>query len=107
LVFLEEGDIEVGTLEEASAAVARLLAVTHATYERRAQLEHALKSRVAIEQAKGIVAERYRLGLDEAFDLIRRASRSQRMKLHDFVLTIRPGEDTPPALAEVIAKKGV
>jgi AmiR/NasT family two-component response regulator len=104
---LEDGDIEVGTLAEASAAVARLLAVTHATYERRAQLEHALESRVAIEQAKGIVAERYRLGLNEAFDFIRRASRSQRMKLHDFVLTIRPGEDTPPALAELIAKKGV
>lgn len=104
---MEEGDIEVGTLEEASAAVARLLAVTHATYERRAQLEHALDSRVSIEQAKGIVAERYRLELNEAFDLIRRASRSQRMKLHDFVLTIRPGEDTPSALAELIAKRVV
>ena len=104
---MPERDIEVGTIEDASAAVARLLSVTHASYERRAQLEHALKSRVAIEQAKGIVAERYRLGLDEAFDFIRRASRSERMKLHDFVLTVRPGEDTPPALAEVIAKKGV
>ena len=104
---MEDGDIEVGTLEEASAAVARLLAVTHATYERRAQLEHALQSRVAIEQAKGIVAERYRLGLDEAFDFIRRASRSQCVKLHDFVLTVRPGEETPPVLAELIAKKGV
>jgi AmiR/NasT family two-component response regulator len=104
---LEDSDIEVGTLEEASAAVARLLAVTHATYERRAQLEHALQSRVSIEQAKGIVAERYRLGLDEAFDFIRRAARSQRMKLHEFVLTIRPGEETPPVLAELIAKRGV
>lgn len=104
---MEDGDIEVGTLQEASAAVARLLAVTHATYERRAQLEHALQSRVSIEQAKGIVAERYGLELDEAFDLIRRASRSQRMKLHEFVLTIRPREDTPPVLAELIAKKSV
>ena len=73
-----ERDIEVGTLEDTSAAVARLLSVTHASYERRAQLEHALESRIGIEQAKGIVAERYGLDVDEAFQLIRRAARSHR-----------------------------
>jgi hypothetical protein len=106
---LAEGDIEVGTLEDASAAVARLLSVTHASFERRAQLEHALQSRIAIEQAKGVIAERYGLDVDEAFDLIRRAARSQRMKLYDLVATIRPGQETPPELAELIAaaKKGV
>ena len=64
---MENSDIELGTVEEASVAVARLLAVTHATYERRAQLEHALQSRVAIEQAKGVVAERYGLEPEDAF----------------------------------------
>jgi AmiR/NasT family two-component response regulator len=96
-------DIEGGTVEEASVAVARLLAVTHATYERRAQLEHALKSRVAIEQAKGVVAERYGLELDEAFQLIRRAARANRMKLHDLVATIRPGLPSPPELLAAIS----
>ena len=100
-----EGEIEVGTVEEASAAVARLLAVTHATYERRAQLEHALQSRVVIEQAKGIIAERHGLQLDEAFDLIRRAARSQRMKLHDFVAQIRPKQPTPPELDTLISQR--
>jgi len=104
---LEESAIEVGTLEEASAAVARLLAVTHATYERRAQLEHALQSRVAIEQAKGIVAERYRLSLDDAFQLIRRAARTHRIKLHDLARAIQPGEETPAELAAVLADKRV
>jgi AmiR/NasT family two-component response regulator len=100
---LPEGDIEFGTLENASAAVARLLAVTHASYERRAQLEHALESRIAIEQAKGIVAERYGLDVDEAFALIRRAARSQRMKLRDLVAEIRPGQETPAELAAMFA----
>ena len=100
---MENSEIEVGTVEEASVAVARLLAVTHANYERRAQLEHALQSRVAIEQAKGVVAERYGLGLDDAFQLIRRAARTNRMKLHDLVLAIKPGQDTPPELAAVIS----
>jgi hypothetical protein len=93
-----------GSAEEAAAAVGRLLAVTQATYERRAQLEHALQSRVAIEQAKGIVAERYGLDLEEAFDLIRRAARTNRMKLHDLVRSIRPGEDTPVELAALLRK---
>ena len=83
--------------------MARLLAVTHASYERRAQLEHALESRIKIEQAKGIIAERYGLDVDEAFQLIRRAARSHRMKLYDLVDAIRPGHETPPELAELIA----
>jgi len=97
--------IEVGTPEEASAAVARLLSVTQAAYGRRAQLEHALQSRVAIEQAKGIVAERYGLELEEAFELIRSAARTNRMKLHDLVRLVRPGEETPRELADVIASR--
>ncbi len=100
---MPEGDIEFGTLENASAAVARLLAVTHASYERRAQLEHALESRIAIEQAKGIVAERYGLNVDEAFALIRQAARSHRLKLNDLVAEIHPGQETPAELAAMIA----
>jgi AmiR/NasT family two-component response regulator len=103
---LEGGEIAVGTVEEASAAVARLLAVTHASYERRAQLEHALQSRIAIEQAKGIVAERYGLDPDEAFQLIRRAARSHRIKLRDLARAIRPGEETPAELRSILADEG-
>ena len=89
-----------GSADEAAVAVGRLLAVTEAAYERRAQLEQALQSRVAIEQAKGVLAERYGLELDAAFELIRRAARSNRMKLHDLVSKIRPGEPTPTELED-------
>jgi AmiR/NasT family two-component response regulator len=96
--------LTAGTVDEATAAITRLLAVTQASYERRAQLEHALQSRVAIEQAKGIVAERYGLSVDEAFDLIRRAARTNRMKLHDLVRSVRPGEEMPSELASVVSE---
>jgi AmiR/NasT family two-component response regulator len=101
---VENTDIEVGTVEEASVAVARLLAVTHAAYERRAQLEHALQSRVVIEQAKGVIAERYGLEPDEAFQLMRKAARSNRMKLRDLVDAIKPGEPTPSELLALVSE---
>lgn len=88
--------------DEAAVALERLFAVTEASYERRAQLQHALESRVVVEQAKGIVAERYGIGVDEAFDAIRRVSRSKRVKLREFAAGIRPGEPTPPELAALL-----
>lgn len=90
--------LRAGNADEAAIAVGRLLAVTEAGFERRAQLEQALQSRVAIEQAKGVLAERYGLELDEAFELMRKTARSNRMKLHELVRRVRPGEPTPEEL---------
>lgn len=47
------------------------------------QLEHALASRVRVEQAIGVLAERHRLRPREAFDLLRRASRSRGARVTD------------------------
>jgi len=95
--------VEVGSVHDASAAVSRLLAVTEASLNRRAQLETALRTRVAIEQAKGVLAERHGMGLDEAFAVLRRAARSHRVKLHDLVARVRPGEADPPEVAAELA----
>jgi GAF domain-containing protein len=47
------------------------------------QLQDALTSRVVIEQAKGVIAERLGLHVDKAFDLMRGYARSQNEKLSD------------------------
>jgi AmiR/NasT family two-component response regulator len=88
--------------DEAAVAVERLLAVTEASYERRAQLQTALDTRVVIEQAKGILAERHGLELDEAFQLLRRAARSNRLKIRELAARIRPGCETPPELVALL-----
>ncbi|MDX6435927.1 MAG: hypothetical protein QOK34_761, partial [Gaiellaceae bacterium] len=51
--------------------------------ERTLQLQTALDSRVVIEQAKGILAERNQIDPEEAFERMRLEARSRRMKLHD------------------------
>jgi hypothetical protein len=48
-----------------------------------AQLEHALASRVGVEQAIGVLAERHRLRPREAFDLLRGAARSRGQRVPD------------------------
>ncbi len=48
-----------------------------------AQLEHALASRVRVEQAIGVLAERHRLPPREAFDLLRGAARSRGQRIPD------------------------
>jgi hypothetical protein len=47
------------------------------------QLEHALASRVMVEQAIGVLAERHRLRPRDAFDLLRGAARSRGQRITD------------------------
>ncbi len=47
------------------------------------QLQHALHSRLTIEQAKGMLAERTGISIDEAFDQLRRDARNNNRRLVD------------------------
>lgn len=47
------------------------------------QLQTALSTRVVIEQAKGMVAQAHGVGVDRAFEMIRRHARAHNARLHD------------------------
>ena len=54
-----------------------------ATSELARQLQYALDSRVLIEQAKGKLAERHGIGVNDAFERLRAHARSQRIKVQE------------------------
>jgi AmiR/NasT family two-component response regulator len=53
-----------------------------------AQLEHALSSRIIIEQAKGVIAVLRDITPDEAFVLLRHQARSTRRNIHEVATEI-------------------
>jgi len=61
------------------------------------QLQHALTSRVVIEQAKGVMAERLGIGVEAAFALLRAHARSHNLGLSDIArdIAIRAAASEP------------
>ena len=66
------------------------------------QLQTALNSRVIIEQAKGKLAERLSLDIDQAFSLLRDFARNRNRRLSDLAQAFVDGSETltslPPAM---------
>ena len=89
---LPAGEIAVA---QALADVATIAILSdRGTREREAlteQLQTALASRVIIEQAKGVLAERGRIGLDEAFVRLRAHARSTQQRMTDLARGIVDG----------------
>jgi GAF domain-containing protein len=61
------------------------------SHEVAEQLQHALDSRVVIEQAKGVLAERLTMTMPEAFELLRRHARSHHAKLAEVAAAVTSG----------------
>lgn len=62
------------------------------------QLRSALVTRVVIEQAKGMLAERFGCHVDDAFERLRREARNRRMKLHGLAAAVVAREAWTEAL---------
>ena len=72
----------VGLIQERAIAASELLAT---------QLQTALSSRVQLEQAKGVLAQRAGLRMDEAFQVMRAYARSHNRRLSDVAAQIIDG----------------
>lgn len=57
-----------------------------------AQLQHALDSRIIIEQAKGILAERNGTTPHKAFETLRQHARSNNLRIHDLCHAVVKGQ---------------
>jgi AmiR/NasT family two-component response regulator len=77
------------------AQVADEVAELEQLRERTRQLETALQSRIVIEQAKGMLAARHDLGIPRAFEVLRRAARSNRVRIHDLAQRVVTEPETP------------
>ena len=79
-------------LAQAFAHAAAMGLLQHKTidelHQESAQLKRALSSRVIIEQAKGTIAERAGVGMDEAFEQLRSYARTHKMKLTSVALAV-------------------
>jgi len=80
-----------------------LVALVQLLAERNHQLEQALESRIVIEQAKGVLAERLELEPNRAFEILRRAARSQRRRIHVLAEEVVGSRQTPPAIRAAAA----
>jgi len=67
----------------------------HRTSVLAEQLQLALNSRVSIEQAKGVIAERHGVSMEIAFEALRRHARDNNLKLQAVATSVVSGEITP------------
>ncbi len=95
-----EPDVEAA---QALADVATIAILQHrASLEAQVinqQLQHALNSRIVIEQAKGMVAQREGLNMEQAFSALRAYARNQNLRLVDVAEAVISGSLAPSALS--------
>jgi GAF domain-containing protein len=93
-------DVSVGQAlaDVATVGILHQRALTHSHLISQ-QLQGALNSRVIIEQAKGVLAERGSIDMDRAFMLLRAHARKTQQRLADVALAVVNNADTSAILA--------
>ena len=91
----------------AATSTSALVALIDLLRERNLQLERALESRIVIEQAKGVLVERLALSPDQAFEILRRAARSQRRRIHLLSAEVIASRETPAVIGVAAAALNV
>ncbi|MGA8116473.1 MAG: GAF and ANTAR domain-containing protein [Actinocatenispora sp.] len=105
-----------GTFDELDLRIAQALAdaATIGILQHRAvtrhevlteQLQTALNSRVIIEQAKGVLAERLGLDMEDAFAVLREQSRARRVRLVELASQVLSGAVETSAFAPTRVKR--
>ena len=91
-VALEGWQVEVAQAlaDVASIAIIQDQAARDAAV-REHHLQHALQSRISIEQAKGMLAERFGMDMDAAFNKLRAYARNHNLRLTDLAEALATG----------------
>ena len=96
---MRQADVDAG---QALADIATIAILQHrAAHEAQLvneQLNHALNTRVVIEQAKGMIAESEGLDLDASFQLLRNHARNHNLRLGDVAMSITTGTTSSSTL---------
>jgi AmiR/NasT family two-component response regulator len=85
------------------AEMDRLVVYADAQERKVSQLQAALDSRVVVEQAIGILAERYELPAPDAFELLRAAARNSRREVRSLAEQLGTSRETPSEIADLLA----
>ena len=88
-----------------AAEMDRLVVYADAQERKVSQLQSALDSRVIIEQAIGILAERFDLPFADAFEVLRAAARNSRREVRAVAEELRASRETPIAINDVLASE--
>ena len=85
-----------------AAEMERLVVYADAQERKVSELQGALDSRVIIEQAIGILAERFDLPIPDAFEVLRSAARNSRREVRAVAEEVRASRKTPLAIGDVL-----
>src|SRR5438105_9408973 len=101
LAEVRDGAVEFVSTEREE----RLAELVVALADENANLQRALDTRVVIEQAKGVLAERFGLDVHDAFHVLRTSARSNRMRLRDLAVRVVESRQTPREIERTLARR--